>query len=113
MIYTVSMEPVCPVCHVTVRPTDFYCYNCGKNLHEKPMSVTTEYLYYAGSLLLPPLGIFWGLKMLSGDERARRIGIVCIALTVVSTIAATVWTMRLFQGINAQVNQQLQGIGGL
>lgn len=73
----------------------------------------SEYLYYAGSLLLPPLGLWWGFKLFRrGDDRSRRIGIICVAITVVSTIIATAWTVRLFNSVNAQVNQQLQGIQG-
>lgn len=110
------MDPICPVCHVTVRPSDFYCYNCGKNLHEKPAVITpvTEILYYIGSLILPPIGLWWGYKLFrQNDARNRRIGIVCVAITVISTIVVTYWTMNIFQTVNSQVNQQLQGIQGL
>lgn len=107
------MEPICPVCHVAVRPTDFYCYNCGKNLHEKPLSSATEYLYYAGSVFLPPLGLWWGYALYKrGDDRSKRIGLICAVLTVVVTIVVSVWTMNLFRGINSQVNQQLNGLQG-
>lgn len=110
------MEPICPVCHVTVRPSDFYCYNCGKNLHEKPLMISTlmEYGYYAGSLLLPPLGLWWGWRLFrQADPRARRMGILNIAITVISTIVFSLWSVQLFQSINAQVNSQLNGIQGL
>ena len=73
-----------------------------------------EYLYYAGSVLLPPIGLWWGFKYLKqSDEASKRIGWVCIILTTISTIVVTIWTVQLFQNINAQVNQQLQGIQGL
>lgn len=109
------MEPMCPVCHVAVRPADFFCYNCGKNLHQKPLATTklTEYMYYAGSILLPPIGLWWGFKYLKqSDEASRRIGWICVILTIISSVVVTVWSVQLFQGINAQVNQQMQGIQG-
>ncbi len=109
------MDPLCPVCHTVVRTTDYYCFNCGKNLHEKPLSTsrTTEIMYYLGSLLLPPIGLWWGFKYLKQeDSDSKRIAYVCIAITVVSTILAVRWTMQFMNGINAQVNQQLQGLQG-
>ena len=109
------MEPTCPVCHTVVRASDYFCFNCGKNLHEKPLSTsrTTEIMYYLGSLLLPPIGLWWGFKYLrQEDPDSKRIAYVCMAITVVSTIIAVRWTMQFMNGINAQVNQQLQGLQG-
>ena len=109
------MEPKCPTCHTVVRPTDYFCFNCGKNLHEKllPTSRATEIMYYVGSLLLPPIGIWWGFKYLRQDDRdSKRIRFICMAITVISTLIAVQWTMQFMQGVNAQVNQQLQGIEG-
>lgn len=109
------MEPTCPVCHVCVKPADYFCYNCGKNLHEKPLetSAFTEYAYYAASLLLPPLGLWWGFKFLKqSDDHSRRIGWICIILTVASSIVVAMWSVQLFQNITQQVNQQLQGVEG-
>ena len=115
MGYNTNMESTCPVCHVSVKTTDYFCFNCGKNLHEKPLetSALVEYLYYAASLLLPPLGLYWGVRYLrQADKRSKRIGWICIALTVVSSIVVTMWSVQLFYNINQQVNQQLQGLEG-
>lgn len=101
------MEPVCTQCHTTVRPTDFFCYNCGKNLKEKPFSIslTTQLLYYAGSVLLPPFGIIWGLRYLKQtDTVAKRVGLICIVLTIVSLVVMTIWTMKIMSGIIVQLN---------
>lgn len=107
------MEPLCPTCHTVVRPTDYYCFNCGKNMHEKPLQtgLVTEIMYYAGSLLLPPLGFWWGFKYLKQDDPvSKRIGVICIAITVVSVLVAARWTMQFMNSVNTQVNQQLQGL---
>lgn len=109
------MEPVCPVCHTVVRSSDYFCFNCGKNLHEKPLPTDrmTELLYYAGSVFLPPLGFWWGFRYLRQDNQAaKRIGMICMVLTVISTLVAVRLTMQVMNGINAQVNQQLQGLQG-
>src|ERR1700690_2123516 len=59
-----SVPSVCPMCHIQVRLTDYFCYNCGKNLHPKPLSTSIEIqiLYYVGSLVLPPMGFIWGFR---------------------------------------------------
>lgn len=110
------MEPTCPVCHTVVRPSDYYCFNCGKNLHEKPLSTSklTEYAYYIASVLVPPLGFWWGIKYLrQADPVSKRIGIVSMVLTVIASIVVTMWSMQLVQDISGQVNQQMQGFEGL
>lgn len=109
------MDPVCPTCHTTVRPTDYFCFNCGKNLHEKPLSTskTTEFLYYAGSILLPPLGFWWAYKYYKqGGNDGKRIALICSVLTVLATIIAARWSIRIMDQVNSQVNQQLQSIQG-
>lgn len=114
--YNVIMEPVCIQCHTTVRPTDYFCFNCGKNLREAPPSVNaqTQAIYYIGSFFLPPMGVFWGIKYLrQKDDISRRIGMICIGLTVVSLLYATVQTMRIVGQINTQINSQLQQFQGL
>jgi hypothetical protein len=109
------MEPICPQCHVAVRPTDFFCYNCGKNLKPKLLSttLTTEIMYYAGSLVLPPLGYWWGIKYLKQpDPASKRIGILCIVITTISFIVTSIWAVDYINKINATVSSQLNGVGG-
>jgi len=106
------MEPVCPFCHQIVRDSDFYCSSCGRKLHEKPLptSIFVELLYYLGSILLPPLGIFWGIKYLKqNDEDAKRIGLLSIVFTVISFIVTIIWTMSLIRSISSQADTILKG----
>lgn len=110
------MEPLCPVCHTAVRPTDYYCFNCGKNLHEKPLEISTiaEYGYYAASVFLPPIGLYWAFRFIkNGDERAKRIGWILIVFTVISTLVASLWVGRMLRAASDQVNQQMQLLEGL
>lgn len=114
-MYNGNMEPVCPQCHAPVRPTDYFCYNCGKNLKPAPQATNFETLakYYIGSILLPPLGIIWGVKYLrQGDAKGRIHGFILIGITVLELIYLTIWTVNFINQINAQVNQQLNGLQG-
>lgn len=109
------MEPVCPQCHVIVRPTDFFCYNCGKNLKAKPLptSLVTEIMYYTGSVLLPPMGFWWGIKYLKQpDSASKRIGVVSMILTTVSFILTSIWLVGYINKLNATVSSQLNGLQG-
>lgn len=109
IVYTVYMEPTCPKCHVVVRATDFFCFNCGRNLHDAGLSTSigTQALYYIGSLLLPPIGIFWGIKYLrEPNESARRIGIACIVLTVISVIVLCVQIITAYNSVSGFVQNQ-------
>lgn len=115
MVYHSSMEPMCPQCHTIVRSTDYFCFNCGKNLHQKPLSttLTTEVLCYAGSIFLPPLGIFWGLKYLKqSDIISKRIGWISIVLTILATLIGSIWIAQFFQTVQGQVDQQLNSLQG-
>ena len=107
--------PVCPACHIAVRPTDYFCSNCGKNLHTAPPGTTTtdQIKLYLGSVFLVPMGIFWGLRYLRVDNgRSKIVGIIAMALSVVTFIVAVRYTVNLVNAINSQVEKQLQGIEG-
>ena len=109
------MELQCPQCHVAVRPTDYFCYNCGKILHAKPLStsLTTEIMYYIGSLLLPPLGYWWGIKyLLQQGAASKRIGIIIMVLTTISFIITSIFAVDYITKIQATVNSQLNGLQG-
>src|SRR4030042_1168633 len=104
------MEPICPKCHVAVGPTDFFCYNCGKSLRAKPLStqLSAEIMYYVGSLLLPPLGFWWGIKYLKQtDAASKRIGILCMVVTSISFILTSIVAVDYINKISAAVGSQL------
>ena len=104
----------CLVCHVSVRPSDFFCYNCGHNLHPTPPSTTisTVITLCLGSMILPPMGFIWSIKYLkSQDSKARNIGLVLIGITVLVLVIATRYTITTYNAAMKQVNQiqNLQG----
>ncbi len=109
------MESTCPVCHVIVRPTDFFCYNCGKNLHAPPPSTTKEeqIKLYLSSFLLPPMGIIWALPYVrQTDTKSKTVGYVAMGITVIAILMVAVQAMSLVNTINVQLNSQTQGLQG-
>jgi len=100
---------LCPQCHFVVKPEYYYCPNCGKSLHEAPLStsIMTQAWIYGFSIVLPIICYlavsYWpGIKyLLSEDENAKQIGIVaCILLAVSSIITfwlAIVWIQQAVQ----------------
>lgn len=104
------MEPKCLKCHVTVRPTDYFCYNCGSNLKAVPPSVSLidQIVLYTKSILIPPFGILWGIKYLRQDSgKSKIVGIVAIFLTLTSFIICLILFKDLVNNVNNQVNKQL------
>ena len=72
----------CPQCHQPVLPTYYFCPNCGKSLHEPPLSTTVgaQTGLYALSIIMPMICFLainqWrGMKyMKSADPQAKQIG---------------------------------------
>jgi hypothetical protein len=88
-------QTLCPVCHVVVKPGDYYCFNCGKNLHPAPPSLSFATLagFFVGSIILPPMGIIWGYRYIK------------LILLVNATVS-------VYNTINDQVQEQLPNIQG-
>jgi len=108
--------PACPQCHQAVSPEWYFCANCGKNLKEKPPSTSwlTQTWLYLLSALLPPLGLWPGMKYLkSSYPPARRVGIIIVIITVISFVIGFV---IFYQWLNNAVQQaqtmDLSGLGG-
>lgn len=70
-------------------------------------------MYYIGSIALPPLGFWWGIKYLKqADAVSKRIGIVAMVLTAISFIITSIWIVDYINKINATVGGQLNGLQG-
>jgi len=101
----------CPFCHYPTIEAFYYCPNCGKNLKAAPVSISVlkQIWIYAISLLLPPLGLWPGIKYLKqSNDKAKTIGLVAIILTIISS-AVTIW---LTMGLISQVTQSFTGSAG-
>ena len=93
-----------------VRPTDYFCFNCGKNLKPKPLSTSLgkQIVIYLESILLPPMGFVWGIRYLGQKgSSSKAVAIISIILTVVSLVLLIKFTNDLVKTINDQVNKQL------
>jgi hypothetical protein len=104
----------CPVCHLQVRPTDYFCFNCGKNLRSKPLSTSLnqQIIMYLESFFLPPYGLIIGMRYLKQkDDASKIVGVVAIILTVISILVFIKVTQDLIKTINTKLNTQLQDIG--
>ena len=104
---------VCPVCHTEVKPTDYFCVNCGNNLKPAPPSTSflTQVGVYLESIFLPPYGIVLGIRYLrQGASKSKAVGITAIVLTVISLLILIKVTFDLINTINTQVDNQLQDI---
>ncbi len=110
-----SNTTTCLTCHTLVRFSDYFCFNCGKNLHEKPPSIAIvdQALLYIKCILLPPMGILWGIKYLKQpDQKSRIVGIAAIALTVIVLLWVADYTMNIYTSVTKQLNTQFEGVGG-
>ena len=113
------MEPkICQSCHFPITDTFYFCPNCGKKLYEPPITAMGQIKVYAISILLPPLGLWPGIKyVLQKDEKTRTVGIIAIILTIISTIVTVFIFMNTITSITSggggggsQLNQ-LQNLG--
>lgn len=110
-----KVPKICPQCHIEVRSTDYFCFNCGKALREKPkpIGIVSQIILYAGCLLLPPLGFWWGYKYLKQDgEKAKMVGIICIVLTALALVALFAVTKNISDTINEQINSTTSTLMG-
>jgi len=100
----------CRYCGGNILLSDYFCPNCGKKLQDKPLSVTVgrQIFVYLLSFLLPPLGLWPGIKYLrQKNSKSRIIGFIAIILTIIST-AITVWmALGFMNAFNQQLNSSL------
>lgn len=97
-----------------VRPNDYFCFNCGKNLKPKPPStfLTQQIIVYLKSFFLPPYGIIFGIRYLrQKDKTSKVVGIISIILTILSVLVFIKVTQDLMETVNTQVNKQLLEMG--
>lgn len=108
-----NIVSVCSVCHQPILSGYYFCPNCGNNLKEKPMaiSVITQIGFYALAIFLPPLGLWPGIKyMMKKDLQAKRVGLITIILTLVSTVLM-IW--GIFSFLNTYLTQMSGMLYGL
>ena len=109
---------ICKYCGQNVFTNYYFCPYCGKKLIEPPITLVKEISVYLLSVLLPPLGLWPGIRyILQKDQKAKRVGTIAIILTIISTVVTLYFSIIAFNGIsktiNAQLNQssELQNLG--
>jgi len=109
----VGIPASCRYCGAHILPEDYFCPNCGKELRVKPVSmgIWKQIGIYLLSFLLPPLGLWPGIKYLrQPDKKVKTVGIVSILLTVIS-IALTFWITAIFMnGYSQMLNGLSHGV---
>ena len=107
---------ICSNCHQNVRTSDYFCFNCGRNLHPVPpsTSIGRQVYIYLGSVLLPPMGFFWGIRYLrQNDIKSKIVGITAIVLTFLIIYLAYIYTVQFFNEVKSQLAPQMPGVPGL
>jgi len=109
------MNPtVCPFCHFSISGPVYFCPNCGKKINDPPITTIKQIGVYLLSILLPPLGLWPGIKYLfSKDQKTRTVGVIAIILTILSTIITLWLSVALFNNLSQSVNSQLNQYQGL
>lgn len=106
----------CSVCHQPIKPTDFFCAQCGKKIKDPPVSTTVskQIGIYATSVLLPPLGFWPGVHyLMQNDQKAKTIGLIAIILSIISTFASIWIGIGVMNSISKTINSQLNMPPGL
>lgn len=101
---------ICPKCHIQVRTTDYFCFNCGNNLKPAPPSTDPykQAVLYIKSALLPPLGIYWAIPYLKYPQTKQKIvGWVAVAITLIVLAYGIIWTNNFVKEFNKELNRQI------
>lgn len=105
------LSPHCPVCKISVTDNDFFCPNCGKKLKDKPVTtgIGKQLVVYSICLFAPPFGLVWAWKYFKlGTAEGKKIGIICIILTVISLVISYWSYVEMKKFIDGLVNSQMQ-----
>jgi hypothetical protein len=105
----------CPVCHNKNSSSFYFCPNCGKQLHEKPLSLSfwKQLGIYALSLLLPPLGLWPAVKYLRQKSiAAKLVGVIAIILTIISTVVTLYYFYQIMSQMGKTMNIELNKLQG-
>lgn len=98
----------CRYCKKPAWDSYFFCPNCGKKLKEPPF--VFSWLKTIGvileSLLLPPLGIFPGVKYLRiKNNTARIVGLIAIIITIIMTLVLIILLRTYLNSVSQTYNQ--------
>ncbi len=107
---TSTIPTVCPSCQTLNDPINKFCSNCGKQLLESALSTTPskQVVMYLISFFLAPLGLWWAQKYIrSNNPKAKKIGWVCVILTVLSILLSIVIVGSIAGSVNSQLHTNI------
>ena len=105
---------LCLSCQNTIDPQWYFCPNCGKQLREKTanISLQKQLFMYAISFFLAPFGLVWGTKYIrSSDPKTKTVGIVIVALTILSLILMVTLFKAALDQYAKLLNNLSNGVG--
>ena len=108
------MNNVCKYCKNPIAESFYFCPNCGKKLKEPPFKFSWEktIVVVLESILLPPLGLFPGIRHLRMKETGAKIlGSAAILLTIISTIFAVIFFVNFINNFSKTYNSIYQSQG--
>lgn len=109
------MNSTCKYCKSQVLENFYFCPNCGKKIKEPPYKFSwgKTITILLESVLLPPFGLFPGVKLLkTNNTGARILGTVAIILTVISVIISTIFLRNFINNVSKTYSDiyQTQGL---
>lgn len=104
-LLTTTTSRFCPHCGQQVLDSDLFCSHCGYQLIDTLPSTGRVIFIYAVSLALPPFGLIYFFRYIkSSDASMKRIGIISLAITILSTILALWFAFIIFQQAQNSLN---------
>jgi hypothetical protein len=104
----------CRQCQNPITENVYFCPNCGKKIKEPPFKLKWGNVFgiLFASILLPPLGIFPGLRYLRYKELSAKIlGLSAIILTLLFTFIMFYVFIGFFNNMNKTYNT-IYNMGG-
>jgi hypothetical protein len=89
-----SETTICPYCHQPIKSTTL------------STSVSTQIFLYLKTVILPPMGFFWGYRYLQQpDNKSRIVGLAAIIITFIEIIWLIQSSISLINAVTLQMNQ--------
>nr|MBI5455359.1 hypothetical protein [Candidatus Levybacteria bacterium] len=108
----------CKYCNFIILSSYYFCPNCGKKLHEPPLSISIgkQIGIYLLSFFLPPLGLMPAFRYIKqSDPKSKTVGIIALLLTIISVVIS-IQLINSLMGISLGQNsstsiQELRNLG--